>query len=146
MPILLDREMHRPPTPAGDSPPYEKVKHLPNKEPGLYSFPLSTVETLSLCWTSLEKSSLCFNVDTLQQIFNGPSREKQNAVFLAILSIFLFRTKAYTLTQELSLHINFCPLLQYTWQKKVRCALMQVSPDLLFCDIQSRSVILNLNI
>ena len=82
-PVLLDREMPactaRPP-PAGDTPPYEKGKHLPNKGPGLYSFPLSRVGILSLCWTSLEKSSLRFDADTLQHssklsmVLQGKSR------------------------------------------------------------------------
>lgn len=104
--------MHHPSPPPrpqlGTPHPVKKSNTCQTQGQGYIVSPQSVVGILSLCWISLEKSSLCFNADTLQRskkkIFNGTSREKKAGfrVLLTVFFIFLFGTKAYKLTQELS--------------------------------------------
>lgn len=136
---------------AGDTPPYEKTKHLPNKGPGPYSFPL--VGILSLCWTSLEKSSLCFDADTLQHIqlsskfstvLQGESRI-QSISYRFI--YFPLRDKGIYAKPEalfISAFAHSCSSSDRRRSDTLQCELLSLQT--MFCNIQSSPVVLYLDI
>lgn len=142
--------MHRPSPPAGDTPPYEKVQRLPNKGPGLYSFPLSVVGILNLGWTSLEKSSLHFDANALQHssklsmVLQGKSRIQSlsyHFIYLLLRDKVIYAKPAALFRSALA---HSCSIAGRRRTDMLQCE--SLSLQVLFCNSQSRSGILNFGI